>query len=95
MVAKRKVPSFGLERRVRPRREEEYDVEPEDSEVSSGDDEVSEEGNGRGEEDEDDESEGESGSDSGSEVRYLDRRHTSTCLQCHNSLMQTKPPHQK
>lgn len=79
---------------MRPRREEEYDVEPEDSEVSSGDDEVSE-GNARGEGDEDDESEGESGSATGSEVRYLDRKHTSISLQCHNSPIQMKPLHQK
>lgn len=68
---KRKLPSFGLERRVRARREEEWNSEPEESDDSSGS-EVSEEGIDRPVEEDEDESGDGSGEDSGSEVSDLE-----------------------
>lgn len=65
MSSKRKLPSLGLERRVRARKEEKWEPEPE-AEVESSGDEVSEEGVDGGESDADDASENEPAS--GSEV---------------------------
>ncbi|POR33348.1 rRNA biogenesis protein RRP36 [Tolypocladium paradoxum] len=70
MSSKRKLPSLGLERRVRARREEQWEPEPEAEKESSGD-EVSEEGVD-GESDADDGSEDESASGSDSEESDAD-----------------------
>ncbi|KAL6849796.1 rRNA biogenesis protein rrp36 [Amphichorda felina] len=56
MPAKRKLPSLGLERRVRPRREDEWELETGGGNDSSADDAVSEEGVG----DDDDQDDGSS-----------------------------------
>ena len=70
MPAKRKVPSLGLERRVRPRREDEWEPEVNSDEELSSDDAASEEGIGGGDDDSDQEEEmdSEMDSDAGSEV---------------------------
>ncbi|KAK7409695.1 rRNA biogenesis protein rrp36 [Neonectria punicea] len=71
MVSKRKIGSTGLQRRVRPRREDDWEMDPEDGEASSSDDDQVEEQTTRrkdvGKDDEESGSEAESGSDQGSE----------------------------
>ncbi|KAI9158752.1 rRNA biogenesis protein RRP36 [Paramyrothecium foliicola] len=66
MSSKRKLPSLGLERRVRPRKEEEWEPEVDSEDNSSADEAVSDEEVGRQEDDS--EQDGDSGSDTGSDV---------------------------
>ena len=68
MPPKRKIPSLGLERRVRARKEEKWEPEP-DSEAESSGSEVSEEGvDGRESDEEDGSAPSDDESQSGSEV---------------------------
>ncbi|KAF7543133.1 hypothetical protein G7Z17_g10981 [Cylindrodendrum hubeiense] len=73
MVLKRKVGSAGLQRRVKPRREDDWEMDQDGSQASSSDDEVEEQGTRRrghkdaGEDDNESGSEAESGSDQESE----------------------------
>ncbi|KAH7166205.1 hypothetical protein EDB81DRAFT_712510 [Dactylonectria macrodidyma] len=73
MVLKRKIGSAGLQRRVKPRREDDWEMDPEDTQGPSSDDEVEEQSTRRGgrknvdEEDDGIGSESESGSDQESE----------------------------
>jgi ribosomal RNA-processing protein 36 len=73
MPIKRKLPSLGLERRVKARKEEDWEPGMDDSEESADSDQVSEEGFGNGSEDEDEDSasddddDSDEGSDSGPE----------------------------
>lgn len=63
MSAKRKASTLGLNRRVRARREEEWDPEPEDVEASSSDGDVSEEDVAGEQDEEQDDMTSESGSE--------------------------------
>ncbi|KAK7416447.1 rRNA biogenesis protein rrp36 [Neonectria magnoliae] len=74
MVSKRKIGSTGLQRRVRPRREDDWEMDPKDGEASSSDDDQIEEQTTRrrdrkdvGNDDEESGSEAVSGSDQESE----------------------------
>lgn len=64
MASKRKIPSTGLERRVRPRREEEWEPEPDISDGSSGDEEGIPEEGSRSDDDQDEDDESNSSQDS-------------------------------
>ncbi|KAI5461127.1 hypothetical protein BGZ63DRAFT_404025 [Mariannaea sp. PMI_226] len=64
MALKRKIGSTGLQRRVRPRREDDWEVDAEDSQASSsGDDEVEERSTRRHNQDDDDDDDDDDGSD--------------------------------
>ncbi|KAH7152472.1 hypothetical protein B0J13DRAFT_264905 [Dactylonectria estremocensis] len=77
MVVKRKLGSAGLQRRVKPRREDDWEMDHEGSQASSSDDEVEEQSAGRSsrknveENDYESGSESESGSDQESEVSNI------------------------
>ncbi|KAL2212023.1 DUF947-domain-containing protein [Sarocladium strictum] len=74
MPPKRKLPALGLERRVKARKEEDWDPDMDQSEDGSDSDQVSEEGVGRGDPEDDnetgpdDENDSDDGSDSGPEA---------------------------